>query len=88
LHRDPRHISFACVVRTQALRTPGCCRARLPRHRPQPGRPGLHCAHYRTARQPRRAGMRAPPRIWAALAGPHRSATADVQDPSGPRYRP
>ena len=22
----------------------GCCRARLPRHRPQPGRPSLHCA--------------------------------------------
>jgi hypothetical protein len=22
----------------------GCCRARLPCHRPQPGRPSLHCA--------------------------------------------
>jgi hypothetical protein len=30
------HISFARVLRTQALRTPGYCRARLPRHRPQP----------------------------------------------------
>jgi hypothetical protein len=38
LHRDWRHISFARV-----LRTPGCCRARLPRHRPRPGRPSLHC---------------------------------------------
>jgi hypothetical protein len=35
LHRDWRHISFARVLRTQALRTPDCCRARLPRHRPQ-----------------------------------------------------
>jgi Protein of unknown function (Hypoth_ymh) len=44
LHRDWRHISFARVLRTQALRTRGCCRARLPRHRAQPGppqRPGL-----------------------------------------------
>jgi RimJ/RimL family protein N-acetyltransferase len=44
LHRDRRHISFVRVLRTQALRTPGCCRARLPRHRPQLGRPSLHCA--------------------------------------------
>jgi hypothetical protein len=44
LHRDWRHISFARVLRTQALRTPGCCRARLPRHRPQPGVVGRACS--------------------------------------------
>ena len=60
LHRDWRHISFARVLRTQALRTPDCCRARLPRHLPQPGRPSLHCAI--TGLPGRQAGRRV--RSW------------------------
>ena len=55
LHRDWRHISFARLLRTQALRTPGL----LPRAAPSPpaaaGSAELALRHYRTARPPRRA---------------------------------
>ena len=88
LHRDWRHISFARLLRTQALRTPGP----LPRAAPSPpaaaGSAELALRHYRTARPPKRAGMRAPPRTRAAPAGPHRSTTADARNPSGLEHRP
>ncbi len=62
LHRDWRHISFARLLRTQALRTSGL----LPRAAPSPpaaaGSAELALRHYRTARPPTRA--------WSAGNGP------------------
>jgi hypothetical protein len=55
LHRDWRHISFARLLRTQALGTPGL----LPRAASSPpaaaGSAELALRHYRTARPPTRA---------------------------------
>ena len=45
----------------------------------------LALCYYRTARPQKRAGIRAPPRIRAVPAGPHRSTTADARNPSAPR---
>jgi len=65
MHRDWRHISFARVLRTQALRTSGCCRA-APSPPTAAGSAELALRHCRTARPPKGAGMRAPPPIQAA----------------------
>ncbi len=53
----------------------GCCRARLPRHRPQPGRPSLHCAI--TGLPGRQAGREARSRHMIAAEGAGRSRPHD-----------